>query len=172
MTWKRAALYWLGFLALAAYYRVAIDSDRPQPLASRRPFLEIATDQITALDVDRRGQRLHAERVDGSWRATTPAGSAVPSDLIGALVDSLTSIPDVEVVAETVAATDDFGLQPPAATITLARAQGAPIVIDFGQLNPTSTAVYARRSDSPRVYLLGRNLDYYLDLLLSGVEAR
>ena len=166
MTWRSAAVYWLSFVALFTYNRVVLEADRSQPLAARPPFIEVAASEISTLDIERGGQHLHAERADGSWKVTVPAGSSAPADLVGAVVESLTSIPDVEVVSEAPPPSDDFGLNPPATTITLGRGAVAPITVRFGQLNPTSTAVYAQRGDSPRVYLLGRNLGYYLDLLL------
>jgi hypothetical protein len=166
MSWKRAALYWLGFVILATYYRTVLDAERAQPKEAHRPFIDVAADGITTLDIERGGRHLHAERIEQGWRVTLGGGKSVPSDLINAVVDSLTSIPDVEVVAEAPSEVDDFGLKPPSATIVLGCRSAAQIPIRFGQLNPTGTAVYAQRGDSPRVYLVGRNLDYYLDLLL------
>ncbi|HVM97932.1 MAG TPA: hypothetical protein VMT89_16175, partial [Candidatus Acidoferrales bacterium] len=148
MTWRRAALYWFGFLLLAFYERNILDVERSQPKDAHRPFIDVAADEIKSLDIERGSQHFHADRSGQGWKVEGN-GKSVPADLINAVVESLTSIPDVEVVAEAPSASDDFGLQPPASRVVLGRGAANEIAVRFGQLNPTSTAVYAQRGDSP-----------------------
>ena len=45
-------------------------------------------------------------------------------------------------------------------------------MLEFASLrNPARTAVYAQRSDSPRVFLIGLNVRYYEDLLFEALRA-
>jgi hypothetical protein len=168
MTWKRAAVYWLGFIVLAAYYRAAFYQAEERPVPQRVAFVDVARDSISAVDIERAGQRVHAERDGQRWRVTAPANAALPSDLIEAVVASLTDLPEVAVVAENPASLAEFGLDAPAITLTLTRRAAAPYVIRFGQANPTGTALYAQRGDAAPVVLIGLNIRYYLDLLFAA----
>jgi hypothetical protein len=52
----------------------------------------------------------------------------------------------------------DFGLDPPAYLISLAPDDHAPIVADFGALNPANTSQYVRLVGQSRLYLLPRHV--------------
>ncbi len=41
----------------------------------------------------------------------------------------------------------------------------------IGGRNPTRTAVYARRSDQPAIFLVGMNLSYYIDLIFDAAKS-
>jgi hypothetical protein len=170
MTWTRAALYWAVFLALAAYYVAAV-REPPGPAAShaREAFLDFPAEQIDGLELRRGSSVVRCRRSDGRWRVTEPADRLVPSDLVGALVASLTETPDVEVVAEDSAALGAFGLQEPVSELTLQGAGRSPLHVRLGRLNPAGTAVYAQRNDSPRVFLIGLNVRYYEDLVFEAL---
>ncbi len=171
MTWRRAAAYWLGFALLAAYY-LAVEREPAGPAAAhltRAAFLDIPSDQIHGLDIQRPDRTIRCRRVGDRWQLVEPAGRAVPADLIAALVNNLTQLPDVEVIAETAANPAQFGLDTPLSQITLTRSSGRPIIIRLGTRNPSGTAVYAQRDDSARVYLIGLNVRYYEELLFEAV---
>jgi hypothetical protein len=170
MTWRRAALYWSIFLALAAYYIAAV-RESPGPVAhlTRAAFLSIAEEDIDALELRRGSSVVRCRRTNGRWEVVAPADRAVPADLVGALVANLTQLPDVEVVAEDSSGLGEFGLQAPQSEITLQRPGRAPVNVRLGAHNPAGTAVYAQRGDSPRVFLIGLNVRYYEDLLFEAL---
>jgi len=170
MTWRRAALYWAVFLALTGYYVVAV-RESPQAIAhlTRAAFLSIAEGDVDGLDVQRGNNVVRCRRTNGRWEVTAPAGRNASADLIEALVANMTQLPDVEVVAEDSSALGDFGLQAPQSEITLQRSGRPPVSVRLGSHNPAGTAVYAQRSDSPRVFLIGLNVRYYEDLLFDAL---
>ena len=170
MTWQRAAWYWAIFLALTAYYIVAV-RESPEPAAhlTRAAFLNIPEEQIDALELRRGSSVVRCRRINGRWEVSEPTDRAVPSDLVEALVANLTQLPDVEVVAEDSSALGEFGLQAPQSEITLQRPGRAPVSVRLGAHNPAGTAVYAQRYDSPRVFLIGLNVRYYEDLLFEAL---
>jgi hypothetical protein len=66
-----------------------------------------------------------------------------------------------------------FGLDNPRSEITIeAKGKAQPIKLAFGNENPTHTAVYAQILGVPKVFLLGRNLDYYQGLMFQWIEGK
>ena len=173
MTWKRAALYWAVFLGLAAYYMAAVRESRP-PVAhpARAAFVTIPAEQVAGLELRRGTNVVRCRRTGGRWEVIEPAERTVPSDLVEALVANLTELPDVEVVADDSNTLGEFGLQEPQSEITLQRTGQAPLTVRLGGHNPAGTAVYAQRSDSPWVFLIGLNVRYYEDLLFEGLRQK
>jgi len=169
MTWRRIGLYWACWLGLSAYYGLV---ERPrEPRASpvkRAPFLSVPVEQISGLEIRRGAVLLRCRRVGERWQLEDPTGHSVPPDLVSALIDNLSQLPDVEVVADAHADLAPFGLAPPASQITLLAANGAQLSVRLGNRNPAGTAVYATRSGSDRVYLIGLNVRYYADLLVEA----
>jgi hypothetical protein len=49
-------------------------------------------------------------------------------------------------------------------------ASAKPVTVEIGARNPTRTAVYARRSDQPSIFLVGMNLSYYIDLIFDAAK--
>jgi len=172
LTWRRAAIYWGGFLVLAAYYFTALHEGGGPTAAHlvRAPFLDLPADEIAAVEVRRGDRAVRCRRAQDRWQVVEPLNGVVPSDLIAALVANLTQLPDVEVVAEHAADLAQFGLAPAQSEITLTRTPGKPISVRVGAVNPAGTAVYAQRSDGDRVFLIGMNVRYYEDLLFQTVQ--
>ena len=171
MTWRRAAVYWLCFLVLGAYYVLAEREPPGHAMAHlvRAAFVDLPAEEIQGVDIGRGNTVVRCRRANERWQVFEPAGARVPSDLIAALVNNLAHLPDVEVIAETAPDLKQFGLEVPVSQITLTRASAPPIVVRMGTRNPSGTAVYAQRSDSPRVYLIGLNIRYYEDLVFEAV---
>ena len=172
MTWRRAAIYWACFLGLAAYYFVAERAPAVRAAAhlTRAPFLNIPDEQVEALEIQRGDLLIRCRKVDGHWQVSEPVGSNASSDLITGLVSNLTQMPDVEVVSEATAELAQYGLAPPLSQITLRLDGGKRVTVRVGTRNPAGTAVYAQRSDSPQVFLIGLNVGYYEELLVESLR--
>lgn len=174
MTWRRAVIYWACFLALLAYY-VAVEIEPTVKAAehlTRAAFLNVPEEQVETLELQRGDVVVRCRRVEGRWQVVEPAASTVPSDLIAGLINNLTQLPDVEVVAEHAGDLTQYGLAPPISQMVFTRAGGKPITVRLGARNPAGTAIYAQRSDSPHVFLIGLNARYYEDLLFQGLPPR
>ena len=170
MTWRRALTYWACFLVLGAYYLLVLrEPSRPTPAhLTRAPFLTLAESDIQSMELRRGTDVIRCRRVDGRWQVVEPAGGAVPSDLVTALVSNLTQLPDVEVVDEGGGDITQFGLDPPVSQITLTQTGAPPTSVRFGSRNPPGTAIYAQHGDGRRVYLIGLNVRYYEDLVFQA----
>jgi hypothetical protein len=177
MSWRAVSVVY-AILALLLALVLVVDRqpavEAPPPdAAAVRSLLGVEPSAVRAV-VFRRGEtQVRAERADGRWRTLGPAGAAVPPDLVDAAVATLTAGQVSEVVADGARPGDlaSFGLANPSSSIVLTT-DGAgsahEVTVLLGDRNPTRTAVYARRAEDERVYLVGLNLRYYEDLIFTA----
>ena len=171
MTRMRALSYVGVWVLLTAYY-VAFEreSDAVEVMPEQQPpFLELAPDQVVAVEVEIGGRRLSSRRSGQGWEVVAPQGVPVFDDLIDAFLSTLTDSPTVEVIGSRVASAEDFGLEDPTARIILRLADAEPVSVLLGRRNPAQTAIYAQRQGVPTIVLLGLNVQYYVELLMEGV---
>lgn len=173
MTWRRVLVYWV--LALVAVAQLAFSlRNRETPTdavaAPSAPIVDEASGVIDQIRIER-GDDVREYRKEGArWEAET-AGTEVSSDLIAALIDTLTTIPPVEVMETGATGGAAYGLEPPQMIVRLASVGQPVATVELGNRNPTRTAVYARRGDRGQSYLLGLNAQYYLDLIFERATA-
>ncbi|HVN86292.1 MAG TPA: DUF4340 domain-containing protein [Candidatus Binatia bacterium] len=167
MTWRRALIYFATFVVLVVYYVTTEPGDDHDAAAAgqRRSFLSATPGEVQTVTVERGATRIQAVRDGDRWRVVEPEHAPVPSDLLAALVEQLTALPDVEVVSESGAEAEQFGLVPPSAHVTLGLSEGRHIGVALGGRNPGQTAVYARVDGTIRIVLVGLNVLYYQDLI-------
>jgi len=130
---------------------------------------------IDSITVKRGGETLRYQKTaDGKlYQLVEPQGKFVPQDLMQALASLLISAKQVEVVAQNANDLAQFGLDHPRSEMTIgATGTGQPIRIFFGAENPTHTAIYAQIEGIPKVFLLGRNLEYYQSVMFEWVEGK
>lgn len=130
---------------------------------------------IESITVTRGSETLRYQKTaDGKlYQLVEPQGKFVPQDLMQALASLLISAKQVEVVAENANDLAQFGLDHPRSEMTIGTSgTGQPIRIFFGAENPTHTAIYAQIEGMPKVFLLGRNLEYYQSVMFEWVEGK
>jgi hypothetical protein len=173
MSWRAVAVYWALAIAAVAQLGFALRGREVAVEESTQPTAPIVEAAAAAVDQIRvqRGDDVRAFRIEsGRWQAETP-GHEVSSDLIAALIDTLTTVPPVEILEEGAEKAADYGLAPPRTVLRMA-SHGEPLAtVELGDRNPTRTAVYARRPELRRSYLLGLNAQYYLDLIFERDSA-
>ena len=106
------------------------------------------------------------------WEIVQPAGKFIPQDLMQALAALLINAKSVEVVSTNPNDLAQFGLNQPSGQLIIKSGDRKPIDIYFGSENPTGTAIYARIEGNPKIFLLGKNLEYYQTLMIQWVEGK
>lgn len=176
MSARPAILFTILFVCLAPFYLLV---DRPQV----RKGVELEHEHARLMDLSaidaitlRRGDEVvrFEKTADGKlYKIVTPPNGFAPQDLMQAIATLLIDARDVEVVADNSSNLKQFGLdRPPAELAIESPGRKEPLRLVFGAENPTHTAIYARVSTSPKVFLLGRNLEYYQDLMFQWVEGK
>ena len=174
MSARPAILFTIALAILLPYYVLA---DRPQLRApesahERASLLDVgAVDRIT---ITRGNETLSFHKTaDGKlYTIVAPPNAFAPQDLMKALITLLVEAGEVEIVSDDPAGLAQFGLDHPQSQIEIDAPGKKPIRLAIGGENPTQTAVYARVGDSPKVFLLGRNLEYYQDLMFQWIEGK
>jgi hypothetical protein len=171
---RHAIIFTILIAILLPYYYYF---DRPEVKvaalkADQESLLKLSSiDSITVIRGDKTVQ--YQATPDGKhWELVQPAGKFVPQDLMQALVALLLNAKSVEVVSTNPNDLAEFGLNQPRGQLIIKSADRKPIDIYFGNENPTGTAIYARIEGIPKIFLLGKNLEYYQTLMFQWVEGK
>jgi hypothetical protein len=172
---RPAIFFTVLFLILTPFYYLV---DRPVPIQNDLEEKQESLLKLSGIDgitVTRGTETIHYQKTpDGKlYQLLVPAKAFIPQDLMQATAELLLGAKSVEVVAENNNDLKQFGLdQPSAVMLVQAPGQDKPIKITFGAENPTKTAIYAQIEGVPKVFLLGRSLEYYQDLMFQWVEGK
>lgn len=172
MSWRRVAVFYLVFAALAAeYWFVERTRERhPETRPARPPFLGVRAEQLEEVRLIRGARSVIGRREDGRWILVEPADAPIPSDLIAAYTNALAGAEEIAHIGVVEAGAHDYGLDEGATRVELVSATGERVLVRIGGTNPTGTAVYAQRAGIPGVVLIGRNVRYYEDLIFQATS--
>jgi hypothetical protein len=111
---------------------------------------------VTSVDLIRSNLMLRVELTNAAWRMRTPVDYPVQAASVERLLGLVGKwVPASFVTAQQVAAQPDalkaFGLEPPAATLTL-QTPGGPVIFRIGGLTPVRSHFYFQRVGSEGVY--------------------
>jgi hypothetical protein len=173
VSWLRIVAYYALAAALTLHL-VGLARQREAAVApataSGAPFLEAIPERIDRVRMESAQGEVEFERQGGKWVTTEPEGLAPPGDVIDAILETFTSLPPIEIVSDGVEHEGQFGLVPPRVRIRLEQQGELVSIIVLGELSPTRTAVYAKKSGKDEVALIGLNAKYYIDLVFENVR--
>jgi hypothetical protein len=173
MSWAKIIAYY-ALAALLTFHLMSVTRERDavqEPVAATStPFLVAVPERIDRIRMESESMAVQFEKRDGRWVTTEPEGLAPPGDVIDAVLESLTSLPAIEIVADGAQHEDQFGLVPPRMRVRIEQQGELVSTIVLGELSPTRTAVYAKKSGNDEVALIGLNSKYYIDLVFENVR--
>ncbi len=176
MNLRHAILFTVLIAILLPFYYYV---DRPEVKTAAAAKVEqeslLNLKGIDALTLTRGDEKIRYERMsDGQhYKVVAPQGKFIPQDLMQALNSLLVNAKSVEVVSTNPNDVAEFGLDKPRGQIVIEAAdKPKPINLYFGNENPTHTAIYAQIEGVPKVFLLGKNLEYYQRLMFEWVEGK
>jgi len=160
-------------LALAGW--LYVDSHTPEvtpgaeELTVLAPLVAPPLERFDEVAIVRGAETFVFRRSGGRWEEATPADVRVPSDLVAALLDTLSTIPPIERLAGKSTTAPEFGLSPPETRVELHSDGKKEQEVSIGRRNPTRTAAYAAVTGHADVYLIGLNAQYYLELIFDEI---
>jgi hypothetical protein len=169
LTWRSTLLCWLVAALLGGYYMVV--ERRPPPPSElqreREKILNVFGDEVVSLTLRRDGKEIRCEKKVKRWTVVKPENRTAPPDLIAALVENLTDKQEAEAISDAPKPEDleAFGLTTTSSTVEIEMKDGKKMIVKLGARNPPQTAIYAQANSSPRVLMIGVNIQYYADLL-------
>ncbi len=110
--------------------------------------------------IERAGEKIHVKRSGDGWDMLEPVKTRADRGTIeDVLTNLVTAKSDREIEASPApAALADFGLDKPAARVTMTRKDGKALGLALGGKNPTGAWVYARDADRPAVLAMGESV--------------
>jgi len=172
---RPAIIFTVLFAILLPVY-LFVDQTAMQPTAiQQREESLLKLQGINSIVLTRGSETVQFRKTaDGKrYEIVQPPNAFIPQDLIDATVTLLLNAKQVEVVAQNLNDLSQFGLDQPKSVMTIqAPGRPQPLKIFFGNENPTHTAIYAQIAGTPKVFLLGRNLEYYQTLMFQWVEGK
>lgn len=175
MSWGRVALWYVLALLLAVEYGrlgTAVEptaTGEPKAAPVRTPLLNLPPEALRALRLVHGPRVILLEREGAAWTVRAPTDAPIAPGLIDAFVSALSSAVIIDQVSDDATDVAPFGLDERAWRIEInPNAAGAAVLL-VGNTNPTGTSVYARRGDGPQIYLIGRSLAYYEEMLFQAL---
>ena len=103
MTWRSVAVYWALAAAVAAQLAFtlrerAVPQEPATPAAM--PIVQAAPASIDAVRTETHAGVLELRKEAGRWHLESPLARSVSSDLVSAFIDTLTTIPPVEILPD------------------------------------------------------------------------
>lgn len=174
MSPRPAILYTVIFATALPLYLWSRPSIKPIELQRRSESL-LGVDSIDSLSISRGSEALkYRLSSDGKmYQVIEPTGKFIPQDLMSAMSSLLVDAKQVEVVAEDSKRAAEFGVDHPIFQIEIeSKDKPQPVKISFGAENPSHSAIYAQITGSQKIFLLGKNIEYYQDLMFQWVEGK
>jgi hypothetical protein len=161
MRWQTTAILALLFALLGGFYyvyEVRLGPGREEAAARKGRVFSADTKDVTAVEIKRADESVRLQREGEAWQVVEPVkarGSRTAVDEL--LANVMTAKIDREIDPDP-RSLADFGLDKPAADLTLTLQDGKTLGLQLGAKNPTGVWVYARERDKPAVFVLGESV--------------
>ena len=161
MRWQTTAVMFVLLVVLGGFYyvyEVRMGPGREEAAARKGRVFDAESKDVSDIELTREGETVHLKREGEGWELLTPVrarGSRQTADEI--LANVLTAKIDREIDPNPKSPAD-FGLDKPAADMTLTLKDGKKLGLVLGAKNPTGVWVYAREHGKPAVFVLGESV--------------
>ena len=161
MRWQTTVVLAILFAVLAGFYyvyEIRLGPGREEAAARKGRVFSADTKDVTAVAIKRTDDSVRLQREGDEWQVLEPVkarGSRTAVDEL--LVNVMTAKIDREIDPNPKSLAD-FGLDKPAADLTLTLKDGTTLGLQLGAKNPTGVWVYARERDKPAVFVLGESV--------------
>lgn len=158
MRWKTTAVLALLFALLAGFYyiyEVRLAPEREKAERARGRLWTVEPKDVEEVTFKRRQDTVHLKREGDGWVLLAPVRAPGDRSPVTDIVTNLVTAKVEREIEPNPAKLADFGLDPPAAEITVkAKGKSEPLGLLLGDKNPTGIWVYAKQKDKPAVFLL------------------
>jgi hypothetical protein len=157
MRWQTSAVLAVLLVALGAFYylyEVRWAPDREKVESRKGRVFTAELQDVTQVTLKRPAESVELKREGDAWQMVAPVrarGDRGPVEEV--ITNVLTAKIDREIVAAP-ASLAEFGLDKPAAELTLTLKDGKQLGLALGAKNPTGVWVYARERDKPNVFVV------------------
>ena len=161
MRWPTTAALALLLVLLGGFfyvYEIRMGPAREEAAARKGRVFSADTKDVTGVELKRLDETVRLQRDGDTWSLLEPLkarGSRTGVDELLANVMTAKIDREIDPNPKSLA---DFGLDKPAADITLTLKDGKTLGLQLGAKNPTGVWVYARERDKPAVFVVGESV--------------
>ncbi|HKQ66607.1 MAG TPA: DUF4340 domain-containing protein [Methylomirabilota bacterium] len=158
MRWQTTAVLAAILIVLGAFYyvyEVRLGPEREKVESRKGRVFTLEPADVTELDIKRADSTVKLKREGDGWQIQAPVNGRGDRGAVDETVTSIvTARMDREIEADP-KALGDYGLDKPAAEITLRLKDGKQAGLILGAKSPTGVWVYAREAGKPAVFVVG-----------------
>ena len=158
MRWQTSAILAVLLVVAGAFYyvyEIRMGPEREKAEGRKGRVFNAELQDVTQLTVKRPDDSIELKREGDAWQMASPLRARADR---GPVEEVLTNVLTAKIDREIAAAPTslaDFGLDKPAAELTLTLKDGKQLGLSLGAKSPTGVWVYAREKDKPAVFVIG-----------------
>src|SRR3989441_8694331 len=158
MRWQTTAVLAAILIALGAFYYVyelRLGPEREKTEGRKGRVFTAEPADVTEVEIKRPVFVVKLKRVGDGWQILEPVKARGDRGPIDETVTSVVTARMDREIESAPTALGDFGLDKPAAAVTLRLKDGKQLGLVLGAKNPTGVWVYAREAGKPAVFVVG-----------------
>ena len=158
MRWQTTAVLAAILIALGAFYyvyEVRLGPEREKTEGRKGRVFTAEPADVTEVELKRPDSVVKLKREGDGWQILEPVKARGDRGPIDETVTSVVTARMDREIESAPAALGDFGLDKPAAEVTLRLKDGKPLGLALGAKSPTGVWVYAREVGKPAVFVVG-----------------
>ena len=183
MRWQTTAILAVVLLALGAFYyvyEIRGGPERAKVEAQKGRLWTVDAADVTEVELRRGGEVVTLKREPDGWRLVGPVTARGDRGKVDETLTTLTTARVDREIESAPTRLEAYGLDKPAAVVTLRLKNGRQLGLQLGVKNPTGVWVYAREADKPAVFVVSdtvlrdvtRPLADFRDRTVLAFEAR
>jgi hypothetical protein len=161
MRWQTTVALALLLAVLGGFYyvyEVRWGPGREEAAARKGRVFTADTKDVTAVELRRGAETVRLQREGENWQLLEPVKARGSRAAVDELLANVTTAKIDREIDPSPKSLADFGLDKPAADVTLTLKDGKALGLQLGAKNPTGVWVYARERDKPAVFVLGESV--------------
>src|SRR3989441_3551586 len=157
MRWQTTAILAVVLLALGAFYyvyEIRGGPERAKVEAQKGRLWTVDAADVTEVELRRGGEVVTLKREPDGWRLVGPVTARGDRGKVDETLTTLTTVRVDREIESAPTRLEAYGLDKPAAVVTLRLKNGRQLGLQLGVKNPTGVWVYAREADKPAVFVV------------------
>lgn len=161
MRWQTTAALAVVLAILGGFYyvyEIRWGPGREEAAARKGRVFSADTKDVTAVELRRPSDSVRLQRDGENWQLLEPVKARGSRSTVDELLANVMTAKIDREIDPNPKSPADFGLDKPAADVTLTLKDGKTLGLQLGAKNPTGVWVYARERDRPAVFALGESV--------------
>jgi hypothetical protein len=157
MRWQTTAVLAIVLIAVGAFYyvyEIRQGPDREKREGRKGRVFSAEPADVTEVQLKRPTEIVDIKREGTGWQIQAPLKTGADRAIVDETVTTVVTAKMDREVASAPAALAEFGLDTPAAEVSLTLKDGKRLALMLGGKNPTGVWVYAKEKDKPAVFVL------------------